>query len=301
MAKSEWSFVYQPLNLASDEIRLIKLLPWKPTKLWTTVECEIFKAPLNLAPHYEYLSYTWGDAFSTQRIRVDARSMVVRQNLFEALMDLRTGQSRILWIDAICIDQSNIPERNHQVQRMRHIYENATGVLVWLGALHSRISTVEGIHFLDWVQRKYEQLRLLPVQSLEPHSLDSAFTKLSIEKTLQSSLREIFMKPWWRRVWIIQEIVCAKVATVHLGESSTSWESLMWMSRQLSHNDTASELENQRLAKVQNSGESLFDLTRRFRTSEATDQRDKVYALVGLAKSSKAGGESPDTKLHIPG
>lgn len=104
------NFAYQPLNLDSREIRLVRLLPHDMRKVWTTVECEIFHTYLDSRPVYESLSYVWGDPTVIRSIRVDGNSLLVTASLHEALMALRVKEPRILWIDAICIDQANIPE-----------------------------------------------------------------------------------------------------------------------------------------------------------------------------------------------
>lgn len=65
---------------------------------------------------------------------VDNRLLFVTTNLASALNHLRnTPFGRVLWADAVYIDQGNLPERSHQVLLMAWIYSNAFGVLVWLG------------------------------------------------------------------------------------------------------------------------------------------------------------------------
>lgn len=93
---------------------------------------------------YEALSYTWGDITLTHRILlsgeddsgtiVAARSFQVGANAFDALRELRLrDKPLILWVDAICIDQSNVEEKNAQVAMMSTIYRNSHRVLLWLG------------------------------------------------------------------------------------------------------------------------------------------------------------------------
>lgn len=86
-------------------------------------------------PKYEALSYAWGDAQDGERtIFVDGRPFVVRLNLWLFLKQLRKHRSvRVVWADALCIDQTNIQERNHQVKLMGDIYRHAERTLIWLG------------------------------------------------------------------------------------------------------------------------------------------------------------------------
>ncbi|KAI1742716.1 heterokaryon incompatibility protein-domain-containing protein [Xylaria scruposa] len=91
-------------------------------------------ASLENQPTYEALSYCWGDASDKRLIFCDGRPFPVGQNLEEALRHLRQSEgARILWIDAICINQNDLSERASQVKLMRHIYRTASRVLVWLG------------------------------------------------------------------------------------------------------------------------------------------------------------------------
>jgi hypothetical protein len=87
---------------------------------------------------YEAVSYAWGDDIATERVTVDSpsrlQSLQVRKNVSLMLRYLRSADNpRQLWIDAVCIDQTNIQEKEHQVQRMGHIYSRADRVLIWLG------------------------------------------------------------------------------------------------------------------------------------------------------------------------
>lgn len=88
-------------------------------------------------PSYRCLSYAWGDPEDPFVIMINGKIFWVRRNLHDFLAIARETISRTyLWIDALCIDQSNTSERNHQVQQMGRIYSIADTVLVWLGADH---------------------------------------------------------------------------------------------------------------------------------------------------------------------
>jgi hypothetical protein len=88
---------------------------------------------LDTFPEYEALSYTWGSSGSDVNIEVDGQVIPIRANLAYALAALRGPTPRTLWVDALCIDQRNIEERNHQVGQMGEIYRRASQVLTWLG------------------------------------------------------------------------------------------------------------------------------------------------------------------------
>lgn len=99
-------------------------------------------------------SYTWGKKAQTEKITIEGMPFYVTPNLASTLRIFRRGgrsrlRPRRLWIDAICINQSNDPERNFQVGQMQEIYAGAEAVLVWLGQLSPTLET--GIAFMHEV------------------------------------------------------------------------------------------------------------------------------------------------------
>jgi hypothetical protein len=131
MAQHEELFKYDDLDLDEpSSIRLVQLLPPLPGSL---LQCRMFHATTQ--SDYKCLSYMWGDPMPLHRISVNGKIMLVRENLFNFLDHASTKWGRedppqSLWIDAICIDQENTTEKNHQVQRMGRIFSLASEVLV---------------------------------------------------------------------------------------------------------------------------------------------------------------------------
>jgi hypothetical protein len=146
--RSNEGFRYPPLDASKREIRLLKLDMSGPVN---DIHCELQVASLDEQPEYEALSYTWGGfALEKLEISISNRSFLVTRNLFYALRNLKqpftavptltrwaleinSERYLVLWIDAICINQEDVLERNSQVQLMWSIYENASKVRVWLG------------------------------------------------------------------------------------------------------------------------------------------------------------------------
>jgi hypothetical protein len=100
------------------------------------VRCKLSHVTFGEKPQYEALSYTWGDPNDLEDIIINGLKIKVRANLYSALRHLRTKEPRVLWADAICIDQGNFQERTYQVGLMDYIYTRASCVLVWLGEFH---------------------------------------------------------------------------------------------------------------------------------------------------------------------
>ena len=106
-----------------------------PGVITDPLHCSVTTINLEDTPPFEALSYVWGERTALSPILCDGRPLSITLNLELALRQLRyPTRPRILWVDAICIDQDNIEERSRQVQYMRLVYKHATRVVVWLGA-----------------------------------------------------------------------------------------------------------------------------------------------------------------------
>jgi hypothetical protein len=111
------SFKYSPLNCETNDIRLVRLLEENSGHV---LSCELQQFPSASRPPYLALSYTWGDPKDTAPISLNDHSLNIARNLLSFLQHSRHrskspvtfSEALWLWIDAICIDQSNIPERN---------------------------------------------------------------------------------------------------------------------------------------------------------------------------------------------
>ncbi|PON25050.1 hypothetical protein TGAM01_v206131 [Trichoderma gamsii] len=127
-------YSYEPLDLGRPAIRLLCLHRGGNE---SEITCNLFQAELHQrhdTVSYEALSYTWGSADLTESIVIDCFFMNVTLNLYGILQQLRyQDEDRILWIDAVCIDQENKKERGHQVEQMSEIYKEAHRVVFWLG------------------------------------------------------------------------------------------------------------------------------------------------------------------------
>jgi len=123
-----------PLDPSMDSIRLLTLLPAQDGG---AIRCRLTTVTFAQRPKYEALSYRWGSTSQQNNrvILVNGRSLTVGKNLFHALKNLRHEKTseRTLWVDAVCINQSDLNERNDQVAMMSWIYSRAQTVLVWLG------------------------------------------------------------------------------------------------------------------------------------------------------------------------
>jgi hypothetical protein len=119
---------YKYEALEKRQIRVVHLYPTKGSGL---MYCTIDRVSVDDNPTFEALSYTWGTSPERYQIQVGASVLSVGKNLAVALRTLSSvDKLRTLWIDAICIDQSNAAERNHQVRFMKDIYTRASSVVI---------------------------------------------------------------------------------------------------------------------------------------------------------------------------
>lgn len=131
--------------LGRNEIRLLILLPGQPGD---DVKCDLQTVSLDNKPMFEALSYVWGNDKDSVPIVVQRRQWQIKPNLDMALRALRhSREERRLWIDALCIDQSNMNEKSDQIALMGTIYCTALRVIAWLGP-----STAEIELYTAWLQ-----------------------------------------------------------------------------------------------------------------------------------------------------
>jgi hypothetical protein len=200
------AYTYSRLGEVPFQIRLLTL---KPAEEWSAdLDCDLESTVFESAPRYEALSYTWGDARNRQDILINGKFSTITENLGVALRYIRQKDaSRTLWVDALCINQSDVDECSQQVRRMLDIYKRAARVLAWLGAPSDdsdealTLLTEFGQIMLD-IFRNY---RSAPDYSnLRPAAMLEKGFDMSSKNW--SALWKFWNRPYWTRVWIIQEL-----------------------------------------------------------------------------------------------
>ena len=191
---------YEPLDPTRRQIRLIRLLTEQAIAWQTTIDCEIFHADLDENPEYEALSYVWGSETRPYNIRVNGHSLGVTLNLFSALSHLRTAEPRVLWVDAICINQESHSERGQQVAIMRDIFAGASRTTIWLGEFD--FLPVQGSKdFLGHLQRTYDDSFLRNLVSDQKSDKNNPEVR---------NMQRIQNSTWFSRIWVVQETACGR-------------------------------------------------------------------------------------------
>ncbi|KAF2822274.1 hypothetical protein CC86DRAFT_301238, partial [Ophiobolus disseminans] len=201
-------FPYETLREGLS-IRLIDLHP--AANASSDLRCNIIHVDLldavSFHPPYTALSYAWGSAEKTCILWCNTGSLAITASLDAALRAVRkTTWNLLIWADAVCINQENVQERNFQVANMIHIYSRASSVLVWIGE-----DDVEkrGARCLEWLQiiGRYPNFAL----------------RCEISPSDMTLLESFFDRDWFKRRWVIQEVVVAAQAFVICGSKRISW------------------------------------------------------------------------------
>ena len=156
--RSHSAYVYKPLRTNPATIRLLKI-HGEVSLYDEPIFCEIRHVRLDSAMEYKYtgLSYVWGEPIFDQTIYCDGCSLKVTRHLHEAIQRLRSRGVSWVWIDAICIDQSNIAERNAQVSIMGRIFKQTQVTYAYLGKIEEEGEQVAALTirlaFLDYLLR----------------------------------------------------------------------------------------------------------------------------------------------------
>ncbi|QMW44309.1 hypothetical protein G4B11_007729 [Aspergillus flavus] len=327
----------QSEKLLSNEIRLLILLPG----IWSDlIRCKWRVVSLNGKPEYKALSYVWGRSKHSQPIYLNGSPVYITRHLRRALRQLRSDSEAVcLWIDAVCINQSDDEEKTEQVKMMGKIYAQSQEVVVYLGdafapsfsqsfnhpsdtsdaiahtiAPHECYSTAaldEKDTGLVWRrQMSYKDgsylfcfIQLL-ADGVDMNSFMAGKGQGSLDEVMEALRLFLSAVKWWKRVWVIQEVVIATKIMILYGSMIAPWEMFVKAANRvlgnsqmqissLAVNDTKVLLEfSRRILSIESirarwqSPEqiTMLQLLRQFSGREATDPRDKVYALLGLAK-----------------
>ncbi|KAK5637271.1 hypothetical protein RRF57_012983 [Xylaria bambusicola] len=200
------SIDYQVLDPRKQEIRLLDILPNSSLKCARIPECSIGKVSLLENPSYEALSYAWGSPTTNRVILVEGVQIRVPENLYNALMGLRpTTGVLTIWIDYLCINQKDETEKSWQVGMMKDIYSHASRVLAWLGP--ADYETARAIQYLNKLGQTAEVCGF----HYGSHQGTHVWEEFS-NPALDASLKDFFKKAWWGRLWVLQEIAVPKRA-----------------------------------------------------------------------------------------
>lgn len=255
--------IYRPLNAHRHEIRLLRLHPESSTGFDSPLKCDLLYSYLDDVQPYEALTYFWGDKDDLRPLSLDSHPMQITRNLDIALRHLRPQFSptalppaRTLWVDALCINQTDTAERSHQVSLMKDVYSRCTRDLAWLGPLSDSDEFVPEwlsadrayapraayavpadsagrVRYSDHVRLGMDLMRRLRLRDLGDASLagnpglaemEGGGGRHELDYRQVSALRAVFERPRiWGRVWVMQELSCAGEVRLVYGREEMEW------------------------------------------------------------------------------
>ncbi|KAH9484582.1 Heterokaryon incompatibility protein 6, OR allele [Psilocybe cubensis] len=222
--------LYLPLDPSRNSIRLLVLHPGQGSG---DIHCSLAVASLEREPSYTALSYTWGTPFrrsasmwsyrgvvqyvrewtENHRIHVptiiiDKHRIPVTPNLRSALQHLRhPNLPLVIWVDAVCINQEDNEEKEHQVNLMRKIYSQAKTTIVWLGPA------------ADESEKAFQF-----IASTDNLKVDDPDLRIEDIQPPWGPLQALFARSWWSRVWVIQEVLLSKNIIAKCGQHEIPFE-----------------------------------------------------------------------------
>ncbi|KAH8164877.1 hypothetical protein CIB48_g3372 [Xylaria polymorpha] len=339
----EWEEYVQPClcrapaypyrRLIGSDIRLLNILPGDGD-----LKCVLHEMPLTEEQMFYALSYVWGNECDTEEILLDGQAFKVSRNLYEALQQLREQPGspvkighpdEYFWIDAICLNQEDMEEKAYQVPRMMEIYRASLSVIIWLGPnklttkseelgrrvvssptnpanflLRGNLTTdgVVGLLF-EKARSLWTNWKLPDDPSEEDSVLHEVFGEL-YGAVIQAST-EILLRPWFLRLWTVQECSLDVTSTVLAGRHGVSLEKLIEVLKVLARHHRLIALASgyQRIHALgliekqwrlkfsfQREGQQLqmsiteciLEILSYVTGAQATDPRDHLYALLGI-------------------
>ncbi|KAH8725716.1 heterokaryon incompatibility protein-domain-containing protein, partial [Phaeosphaeriaceae sp. PMI808] len=270
---------YSPLSEKPNIIRLLRLLPSKDKP--KNLRCKLFKYTIrqsDIASHpYEALSYVWGGEDKPRSIIIDDQELAITHNLYMALLHLRDREtSRIIWVDAVCINQEDEIEKGYQIQLMAAIYAKASHVIVWLGEAQ------------DHGDRALELIRIAGKNSVNSSNAGP----------FDQAILQLLERPWFRRIWVLQEVAAAQHIIIKCGTTEIDGHAfclgLQFLKTTLE--DSMCLVTSLIRGAIFRSGHilkeqerlsldicSLGELVDTYHAHEAKKLHDKVYALLGMS------------------
>ncbi|KAJ1323673.1 HET domain-containing protein [Microdochium nivale] len=191
-------------------------------RISTTLKCSLQTISLNDKPKFVALSYVWGDDSVKKKISVEGVAELVTRNLYDALCWYRDWKPDVsIWADAICINQTDLDEKSHQIRLMSRVYSQATKVVCWLGPSSTRLDS-----FLSWGNRLTNHWNRSALANAVSKAMwrvgfvarfsswgglkSGRLRRLLIEAQAYNGENDFSGLPYFERLWTFQECVLAE-------------------------------------------------------------------------------------------
>ncbi|KAF2178732.1 hypothetical protein K469DRAFT_642268 [Zopfia rhizophila CBS 207.26] len=295
--------IYSYKELQEGFIRLLHLLPGSNEEALQGI---IYHVPFEFAGRYRALSYMWGTVSRSGRLWTSTGILRITPNLKAALQHLRhKTKALILWVDAVCINQDDNKEKAYQIRLLPQVFQRATSIFAFLGNDHGSHRAIETLM----------QIRAKEALTDWPKCLPPVPTSWSTESVpfpedpVWDDIKAFFQNSWFRRAWVVQEVVLAASVRIACGKWVVDWNDLLSATETVdrehrgSVNDMSSnifswdyflELARHREWEARQTRWALINLLESFRYLESTLTRDRLFALLGFASDGANPQFEPD-------
>ncbi|KAK3665652.1 hypothetical protein LTR22_003592 [Elasticomyces elasticus] len=309
-------YVYRNLDPEHQEIRLLEVLPDKYHK-----PLKVVIRPTSLHAKYETISYAWGDPTPSARIAVSdgglfsrKRYLLVPAQTEAALKRVRLpDSSRVVWIDAVCINQANDEERGQQVAIMSDIYRSSNRNLIFVGDEDGLVESAVGDMNLIYDEMRLRTDDFTAVRSVlyydegyYRHSEESLGVQLNLEAFV-----DLIGRPWFSRLWVLQEVSLASENRCYAGKYEFDLLFVLRVAAWLNYHRTSLPTEfawntgfrnatmlldhvdhQHGIFSTKTTRRTLYNLLLDSTLRQTSDPRDRVFGVFGLP------GQLPDSCRH---
>lgn len=298
MAKSVETYEYSPLG--ENLIRVITILDVESNG----PICGLEIVPLNASLDFDAISYCWGNPEKSKTIICEGKSLWVPGDLHDMLHHLYEPGCRKIWIDAVCINQSDDGEKASQVRIMDQVYKMASNVLVWLGLSADNSDLV-----FDHASVVIDRCASISERFVDENQLPS-FKLPDVTHPLWHAVGDLLGRRWFTRLWVIQEVVLASNVIVACGSKRITWHLLGQLAGEITRIGLCAAARGNRIPNPHRSDgfgaiESIDILRKQYkdrmtppnpygflgivglgREKDVTEPVDRIYGLLGLANDS---------------
>lgn len=301
---------FQYNALKAGEIRVLILEPCGSNASRSTpLQGKLEPVRLDESPQYEALSYCWGSSATARSLYTPTGTFDITESLYSALGVLRNiSGARRVWADAICINQLDKDEKNVQVALMGQIYQRASSCLVYLGPAFSNHTLIPPL------LHAMADERFSGAQGQVSRSQKTEVGPPPFHAQAWSAFRELLRSPWFTRKWTVQECVLPRDVVVVCESWSIDWDTFAIAIQKASNrrtplvttNDALStqatqdgansvdQLRTIRTEFLQGTKVGMLDNLLRFRTRQATEARDHIFALRSISSDGADPAFTPD-------
>jgi hypothetical protein len=311
---SERLYTYTALKL--QQIRLLELLPGEDDD---AIEGLVQHVSLSENHKFSAISYAWGPPLKPFHIQTEEGKIPLTSSLHAALKRLRTRtESVILWADAICIDQANVHEKVTQIRLLPKIFQSARLVFAWIG--NEEDDSYQALQTLLQIRTNQVKPDVWP-KGLPRVPLTWQYPGLPpVKSDVWKHIAVLFQREWFRRAWIVQEVVLASEVRIVCGSWEISWDDIFFAVKLCLEWSSTLGVDDNRVREMLSSLKpsytlaetraafqqmnlaprfNLMALLDEFAHTQSTKECDKLFALLGISFGAETAAFDPDYSSSI--